>query len=237
MRVSVNWLKDYVNLDGISAAQIAEKLTQITCEVEGIEYKGRGLDGVVAGKVLTCVPHPKSDRLTLLTVDVGGKKPLSIVCGAANARAGLTVAVATIGTKLPNGMTIAETEIRGIKSQGMCCSYAELGYMGEGDGIIELPTNCVSGDKITTILSGLVDDVLDIDNKSLTHRPDLWGHYGIARELSVIFNRKLKSIPISNISGYDDLPKLDIKIEDNNCLSYGAIKIDNVGGVKSPCHL
>jgi phenylalanyl-tRNA synthetase beta chain len=235
MKISINWLKDYVNLDGISATEIADKLTRITCEVEEIEHKGAGLDGVVAGRVLTCVGHPKSDHLHLLTVDVGGGQPLKIVCGAPNVRAGMAVAVATVGTKLPNGLEIKESEIRGEVSQGMCCSYAELGYSADGDGIIELPDKAVTnGTSVTAIYPELIDDILNIDNKSITNRPDLWGHYGIARELAAIFGRKFKEVATDSIAKYDALPKLGVKIENDNCLSYGAVKIDNIGGIQSP---
>ena len=234
MKISLNWLKDFVDLKGLTAAEIADVLTRKTCEVEGIEQKGRNLDGVVAGKVLTCAAHPKSDHLRLLTVDIGAGKPLHIVCGAPNARAGIFVAVATVGTKLPNGSEIKESEIRGEKSCGMCCSYEELDYSGESAGIIELPQTARIGAKITEAIPDIIDDILDIDNKSITNRPDLWGHYGIARELSVLFNRKFKETKTDIISKYDGLPALDIKIENDNCLSYRAVKIENIGGVKSP---
>lgn len=234
MKVSVNWLKDYVNLDGITAQEIAAKLTQITCEVEEVVELGRGLASVVVGKILTCENHPQSDHLHLLSVDIGKKQPLQIVCGAPNARAGLTVAVATVGTTMPNGMQIERAKIRGVESFGMCCSYAELGYKDEDAGIIELPASTKIGEQITTVLPGLVDEIIDIDNKSITNRPDLWGHYGIARELAVIFDRPLKKIDTSIVQTYDSLPKLDIKIENDKCLSYGAIKVQNIGAVVSP---
>lgn len=234
MKISVNWLNDYVDLSGISAQEIAAKLTQITCEVEEVISVGRGLDTVVVGKILTCENHPQSNHLHLLTVDVGRKQPLPIVCGAPNARAGLTVAVATVGTVMPNGMQIEAVKLRGYDSCGMCCSYAELGYLEDNDGIIELPATAKIGTPITAVLSGLVDDIIDIDNKSITNRPDLWGHYGIARELAVIFDRPLRAINTTNLQAYNNLPPLSIKIENDYCLSYGAIKVARVGGYASP---
>ena len=128
MKISVDWLKEYIDLKGITAQEIADKLTQITCEVEEVITLGQGLESVVVGKILTCDAHPQSDHLHLLTVDVGEEKPLNIVCGAPNARAGITVAVATVGTVMPDGMKIVPAKIRGCESFGMCCSYAELGY-------------------------------------------------------------------------------------------------------------
>ncbi|MBQ7973611.1 MAG: phenylalanine--tRNA ligase subunit beta [Clostridia bacterium] len=234
MKISVDWLKEYVDLKGITAKEIAEKLTQITCEVEEVITLGNGLESVVVGKILTCDAHPQSDHLHLLTVDIGKKEPLHIVCGAPNARAGIVVAVATVGTIMPDGMEIVPAKIRGCESFGMCCSYAELGYKAEDDGIIELPSETKIGTPITAVLPGLQDEIIDIDNKSITNRPDLWGHYGIARELSVIFDRPLKQIDTSIVHEYDNLEKLNIKIESENCLSYGAIKVGNLGGVVSP---
>ena len=234
MKISVNWLNDYVDLSGITAAEIADKLTQITCEVEEVQNVEHGLETVVVGKILTCDLHPQSDHLHVLTVDIGGKKPLQIVCGAPNARAGITVAVATVGTTMPNGLQIAPVKLRGCDSCGMCCSYAELGYLAENDGIIELPNDTKLGTPITAVLPGLVDEIIDIDNKSITNRPDLWGHYGIARELAVIFDRPLRAIDTKIVHEFDSLPKLNLKIEDEQCLSYGAIKINHLGGVSSP---
>ena len=234
MKISVDWLKEYVDLKGITAQEIADKLTQITCEVEEVVTLGQGLESVVVGKILTCDAHPQSDHLHLLTVDVGQEQPLNIVCGAPNARAGITVAVATVGTVMPDGMKIVPAKIRGCESFGMCCSYAELGYKAEDEGIIELPAKTKVGTPITKVLPGLQDDIIDIDNKSITNRPDLWGHYGIARELSVIFDRPLKPIDTAIVHEYDNLEKLNIKIENENCLSYGAIKIENAAGVVSP---
>ena len=234
MKISVDWLNEYVDLKGITAQQIADKLTQITCEVEEVIPVGQGLESVLVGKILTCEAHPQSDHLHLLTVDVGQENPLNIVCGAPNARAGIVVAVATVGTVMPDGMQIAPTKIRGYESFGMCCSYAELGYKADNEGIIELPAKTKIGTPITKVLKGLQDDLIDIDNKSITNRPDLWGHYGMARELSVIFDRPLKNVDATSIHEYDNLPALKIKIEDERCLSYGAIRVDNLGGVVSP---
>lgn len=234
MKISVDWLNDYVDLSGITATEIAEKLTQITCEVEEVITVGNNLDSVVVGKILTCEPHPQSDHLHILTVDVGLKQPLDIVCGAPNARAGLVTAVAKVGTVMPGGLKIAPVKLRGYDSCGMCCSYSELGYKEDNEGIIELPANSKIGTPIAQVLPGLRDDIIDIDNKSITNRPDLWGHYGIARELAVIFNRPLKDIDTKIVHDYDQLPKLNVKIESDLCLSYGAIKVKNIGGVASP---
>ena len=234
MKISVDWLNEYVDLKGITAKQIADKLTQITCEVEEVIPVGRGLETVLVGKILTCEAHPQSDHLHLLTVDIGQAQPLKIVCGAPNARAGIVVAVATVGTVMPDGMQIAPTKIRGFESFGMCCSYAELGYKADNEGIIELPAKTKLGTPITKVLKGLQDDIIDIDNKSITNRPDLWGHYGMARELSVIFDRPLKTVETSLVHEYDHLPALPVKIEDEHCLSYGAMKIGNLGNLVSP---
>ena len=162
MKISVDWLKEYVDLKGITAQEIADKLTQITCEVEEVVSVGKGLESVVVGKILTCEAHPQSDHLHLLTLDVAQEQPLNIVCGAPNARAGLIVAVAMVGTIMPDGMKIMPSKIRGYESFGMCCSYAELGYKAEDDGIIELPAKTKIGTPITKVLKGLHDDIIDM---------------------------------------------------------------------------
>ncbi|MDR0383835.1 MAG: phenylalanine--tRNA ligase subunit beta [Christensenellaceae bacterium] len=215
MKISLNWLKDYVDLDGISAETIADKLTKTTCEIEGVEHKTLQ-EGIVAGEVIECKKHVSSDHLHVLKVKLSTGETRQIVCGAPNAREGIYVAVDTL---LPS------KELRGVKSDGMCCSLAELGLAGDDEGIWELEN---------LEIPACEDWVFEIDNKSITNRPDLWGHYGLARELSVIFGRKLKGIDTGNTLKFDKLPRLDIKIESKNCLSYSSIMIDNVDGISSP---
>src|SRR5690606_5354907 len=124
---------------------------------------------------------------------LGGGKTKEVVCGAPNVREGLKVPYAAIGVTLPNGLTLEPKKIRGILSDGMLCSEVELG-LGEGkSGLLELPEKAQVGQSLKDHLGKKSDVVLDIDNKSLTHRPDLWGHFGFAREFAAVYNKPLKN--------------------------------------------
>lgn len=234
MKVSFNWLCEFVNLKGIDIKEIVSKFSLTTAEVEGYEIKGAGIKNVVVGEIKTCERHPSSNKpLFILTVDQGDKV-VPVVCGAPNCRVGLKVAFARVGSCLGD-INVGVAKLAGSESQGMCCSGRELGISTDHDGIIELEGNPKNGTPIKDILP--IDDiVLEIDNKSLTNRPDLWGHYGIARELSVIFNKPLKSLDgRSRIDKYKDLPKIPIEIENKkDCYSYGAVKVNNITRKASP---
>ena len=150
MNISYNWLKDFLNLP-LSPQETAAALTSIGLETGGIEevqtIKG-GLEGLVIGKVLTCIDHPNSDHLHITTVDLGDGVPTQIVCGAPNVAAGQHVVVATVGTKLYSGdesFTIKKSKIRGEESNGMICAEDEIGIGDSHDGIIVLPETAVPG--------------------------------------------------------------------------------------------
>ena len=185
MKVSTRWLARHVDLSGLSAAEIAEGLTLSTAEVEGVERFLPHLSDVVVGAVVEREKHPDADKLSVCKVDVGLPEILSIVCGAANVAAGQKVAVARIGTKLPGDLTIKKAKIRGVESQGMICSERELLLGDEHSGIWVLPPETPVGRPVAESL-GLDDWTIEIDNKSLTHRPDLWGHRGMASEVAAI---------------------------------------------------
>ena len=193
MLISFNWLGRHIDLSGLTPAQVAADLTLSTAEVEGVEEFLPHAGAIVVGKVLSRDPHPKADRLSLCRVDVGGAEPVPIVCGAANVAAGQTVPVALPGTTLPGIGRLEKAKIRGELSLGMICSEQEVGLADESAGIWVLPDDLAAGQSMAKAL-GLGDAVIDIDNKSLTHRPDLWGHRGIARELSAIYRRPLRPL-------------------------------------------
>lgn len=239
MQISYNILKDFIKIPkSISPQEIANKLTDHTVEVEGFMSQAEKFSGVVVGKVLSVVKHPKADRLNLAEVDIK-KEKLRIVCGALNLETGQLVPVATIGTVLPGDFEIKESEIRGEKSQGMICAEDELG-LGEGhEGIMVLDKKAKVGQDFATYLK--TDDVVfEVDNKSLSNRPDLLNHYGIARELSAIFSLKLEAY--DKFIATPDLPesgeKIEIKIEDKElCPRYLALKIENIKIKESPTWL
>lgn len=187
MKISNNWIKDYINTD-LSSDKIGTYLTDIGLEVEGIELveniKG-SLEGIVVGKVLTCEKHPNADKLSLTTVDVGDNRVLNIVCGAPNVAAGQTVAVAVVGTTLydKNGgsFVINRTKIRGEASEGMICAEDEIGLGDSHDGIMVLDETYEIGKPLADYFQIEKDEVYEI---GLTpNRTDAISHYGVARDL------------------------------------------------------
>lgn len=232
MYISCNNLKKHIkNSDDIDFLNIWNKFTIRTAEVEGVEIKGHNIDGVVVGEILTCDAHPKSKKLHVLTVDVGTEK-LQIVCGAPNARSGIKTAVIKVGGHLKD-ITIAVRPLVGIDSYGMCCSEEELGFADSAEGIMELPNEWVNGTDIKKYLPELEDIIVEIDNKSLTNRPDLWGHYGIAREIAAITNHELLPLDLATIP--NNSKDLDIKITNNDlCFRYTGIKLGNITNNQTP---
>jgi len=235
MLVSYRWLQRHVDLSGISPEEIARDLTLATAEVEGIEPFAPHLSDVVVGKVETRERHPDADKLSLCTVDVGAEEALQIVCGAPNVDAGQKVAVARVGTVLPGEFKIKKSKIRGVASAGMICSVRELELGDEHDGIWVLPDDCAIGRPVAEALD-VLDWVLEIDNKSITHRPDLWGHRGIARELAAIYDRELRPLDLELPETGSGTP-VPVKIESEACKRYLALAVDGVKNEPSPLWL
>ncbi len=232
MRISIAWLREFVDLGDKSPERIASDLTAKTALIEGIEKKGDLPAAVVVGKVVDRKKHPDADRLSVCQVDVGSEV-LEIVCGAPNVAAGQTVAVATVGADLPNGIKIKRSKIRGVASNGMICAEDELG-LGEGhDGIMVLEDGLELGRPFREV-KGIADAVLEIDNKSITHRPDLWGHEGFARELAAIYATEFRRAPVAEElrEGATDV-KIDLKAPEL-CGRYHALVADGPFGAPSP---
>jgi phenylalanyl-tRNA synthetase beta chain len=188
MNISYNWLKEYLHFE-LSPQETADTLTSIGLEtgsVEEIQTIKGGLEGLVIGKVLTCVDHPNSNHLHLTTVDIGdGGEPLNIVCGAPNVAAGQKVVVAPVGTKLYAGneeFTIKRSKIRGEESLGMICAEDEIGIGTSHDGIIVLPENAPVGTPAKDYYNVKSDYVLEVD--ITPNRVDAASHYGVARDLA-----------------------------------------------------
>ncbi len=234
MYISLNWIKDFVDLDGIDPNKLINQFTLSCAEVEGMEEKGKNLSGVVVGKILSVENHPNSHKLHLLKVDVGNKV-LDIVCGAPNVRVGLVVPVAVEGANVC-GTIISKAKVGGYDSYGMCCSASELGISADNSGLMELDDTFIIGKDIKEQLE-IEDIVFEVDNKSLTNRPDMWGHYGIAREIAAITGRKLKRLPVCDISQYDNLPSCDIKVTSKSCYRYCGMKVENITKVHSPYNM
>ena len=234
MKISLNWIKDYVDLSGIDTEEIVKRFNLSTAEIENVEYMGAKTHGVVFGKILEVENHPTNSHWHILKVDVG-TKTLQIVCGAPNVRKGMTTCVATDGGSV-NGFKITVAKRGEVESQGMCCSAAELGIGADDDGIMDLVGEYPIGADIKSVWP--IDDiVLEIDNKTLTNRPDLWGHYGMAREFAVIFDRSLKPIQTLDLTKFEGLNKIDVNIQSKNCYRYSAISADNVTVKTSPDYI
>ncbi|MDR0975290.1 MAG: phenylalanine--tRNA ligase subunit beta [Ruminococcus sp.] len=234
MLVSMNWINDFVDLSGEDIPALIKRFTLATAEVEDVITKGSDISGVVVGKILTCEMHPNSKKLHLLTVDKGDEV-VNVVCGAPNARAGITVALATIGGSVC-GKPIGKAMLAGYESCGMCCSEAELGLSSENAGIMELDDSLKAGTSIKDVFP--IDDVIfEVDNKSLTNRPDLWGHYGIAREFAALTGKPLKAVPVLKAEDYASLPSVSLTSTDEMLLRYVAVKAENITANISPAYI
>ena len=276
MKLSLNWLKDYVDLNGVKTQDIKNKLTLATCEVESFHETFTYLPHIHVAKVLKVESHPNADRLSVCIVQTN-KEKLNIVCGAKNVKEKMLVALAPVKTHLPKfeeklGQNssnefweVLPANIRGVKSLGMLCSSKELGienitkqFLENDEGILDLEAffislekhyphlkkNILSWKTLGTTLNKifpLCDTIFEIDNKSITHRPDLWSVYGFARELSAIFKKNLKNNPF-NYKIYSDkknpkvpkIPKKKINITQGSALAYFGVCVENIEIKPSP---
>ncbi len=231
MYISINWIKDYVDLDGIDIINLIQnRFTMAVAEVEGIQIKGENLSGVVTAKIIKVDDHPNSKKLHILKVDKGDEI-VEVVCGAPNVKEGMITALATTHANVL-GQSITVSKIAGIDSNGMCCSAKELGISDDHSGIFEFEKDTPVGIDVKKILP--IDDIIfEIDNKSLTNRPDLWGHYGIAREISALTHRPLKKLEIFS-GDVSNLPNLDIKVKSDTCFRYTSATMKNITKKISP---
>lgn len=232
MKISLSWLNDFVDLRDHSAEQVADLLSLHTAEVEGVEAVGAALAQVLVGEVLECGRHPDAEKLSVTKVGFGGDQAVQVVCGAPNVAQGQKIAFAPVGTVLPGGLKLKKAKLRGQESCGMICSERELELSEEHEGILVLDPTATVGQALIDHLN-IRDAVLELDNKSLTHRPDLWGHYGFARELATILKRPLKPLEVlkewPQVQG--DVP---IELHDaEGCPKYLGLPID-LGGKPGP---
>ena len=236
MFISMNWISDFVDLSGLDKMDLIAKFSLSTAEVENdIFHKGEDLSGVVVAEIKSVEEHPESKKLHLLKVDAGDGKLTDVVCGAPNVRVGMKTAFAKVGAQIGD-ITIAPRPLAGFDSFGMCCSEKEIGISDNNDGIMDITEDVANGTDLKDLYE--IDDIIfEVDNKSLTNRPDLWGHYGIAREFATIAKRPLKELPTIDLSQYDNLEKIDLKIEDELCQRYSSIKVENVEKNVAPMNM
>ena len=239
MKVSLNWLRDYVELPhDMDLKRLAYDLTMSTVEVEDATDLGASFHDMVVGEIREVLPHPNADKLRICRTDIGGGTIKEIVCGGTNLRDGMKVAVALPGSVCRwhgegEPVEIHESKLRGVASYGMICGAVEIGladlFPAEGEAVIlDLSDfDAPAGTPLADALD-LNDIILEIDNKSMTNRPDLWGHYGIAREIAALYDLPMKEFPhfdrnVANTAGFH------VTVEDaERCPRMTGTQIENV---------
>ena len=236
MFLSMNWIGDFVDFTGLDKLDLIHRFSLSTAEVENeIFFKGSDLSGVVVAEIKSVENHPDSKKLHLLKVDAGDAELTDVVCGAPNVRVGMKTAFAKVGAKLGE-LEISPRPLAGYTSYGMCCSEKEIGISDDNSGIMDITEDVANGTDIKDLYQ--IDDIIfEVDNKSLTNRPDLWGHYGIAREFAALAGRELKPLDTVDLSQYSNLPKVDMKIEDPLCQRYSCLQVENISTAVSPVNM
>jgi len=249
MNISLDWLKNYVDLPkNLLAKDIGLKMTMATVEVDKVVSLADAFEKIVVGQIKKISVHPNADRLRLVTVDVG-EKNIDLVCGGTNLVENHQVVVALIGAKVKwhgegDLVTIEKTKVRGVDSQGMICAASEIGledrFAAKDDheiiDLTEFGLKGKNGQNIAELLE-LTEATFEIDNKSINHRPDLWGHYGMAREVAAIYELPLAEYPFEKIKSAKEV---NLKVENKEkilCPRYQAVMLDNFCVAESPAWL
>ncbi len=243
MKLSLSWIKDYVKIpDDMDLKKLAYDLTMSTVEVEDVEYLARRFDNMVVGVIEKIEPHPNADKLRVCKVDIGGGDVKTIVCGGINLSDGMRVAVSCPGAIVRwhgegEPVEIKNSKLRGVESYGMICASDEIGLgdlfpASQEAEILDLSAFDVpAGTPLAEALD--MDDVLlEIDNKSMTNRPDLWGHYGIARELAALYD-----LPLVEFKPYEPETGNEFKVEiqsPERCARFIGVEMSGVGIQESP---
>jgi len=235
MAISMNWVKDYVDLTGVDLKELAKRITDSGVNVEKVVQSE--LNNLVVGHVLECEMHPDSDHLHVCKVDVG-EEVLQIVCGAPNVRVGLKVIVSLIGAILPGGFEIKKSTIRGVESYGMLCALSELGLEEEtpenrAKGIFELPNDSKVGSDVVKLM-GLDDTIYELDlnpNRNI----DCTNHIGFAYEVASVLGKKVVMPNISYTTVKDSIKKhFSLEVNTPNCTMYNAKMVTDVVVKESP---
>lgn len=236
MFLSMNWISDFVDFTGLDKVKLINQFSLSTAEVENeIFFKGSDISGIVVAEIKSVLPHPESKKLHLLKVDTGKDELTDVVCGAPNVREGMKTAFAQVGAHIGD-IEITPRKLAGYTSNGMCCSEKEIGIGDDNSGIMEITDDVANGTDLKDIYE--IDDIIfEVDNKSLTNRPDLWGHYGIAREFAALAGRPLKPLDTADLAKYGNLPKVDMKIEDPLCQRYSCLQVENINRSVSPVNM
>ena len=230
MKFSVNWLREFVDLpDKID--ELAELLTLAGVEIEAIKERGAKVDMVIVAQIKESSHHPNADRLSVCVVDDGSGQPRQVVCGATNYKVGDKVLLALPGAKLPNGLEIKKSKLRGVESEGMLCSGKELGFSEDAAGILILSPDAKIGAPLADLFPS--DTILDVE--ITPNRGDLLSHFGLAREISALVGQPLRLPKQMPAGGAPALQKKGVTIDAlAECPFYSARKIDNVKVGPSP---
>ena len=243
MKLSLNWIKDYVKLpDDMDLSRLAYDLTMSTVEVEGAESLAERFENIIVGEIKEVLPHPNADKLRVCKVDIGDGEIKDIVCGGSNLEVGMKVVVACPGAMVRwhgegEPVEIKNAKLRGVASFGMICASVEVGLAdlfpaGEEHEIMDVTAFDVAAGTPLAKALDLDDIILEIDNKSMTNRPDLWGHYGIARELAALYD-----LPLLPFEKYEPTVSetVDVRIEDTaRCPRYIGTRIEGLSVKPSP---
>ncbi len=230
MKFSYNWISELVDGLDVAAPELSNLITLKTAESEGVERYGAALSSVVAARVEAVEPIEGSKNVKA-AIDAGPLGKKTVVCGAPNCRVGIVTAYVPAGVTLGDGRQIGKAVIAGVESEGMLASGAELGLNRDGAGILELQISAGEA------LGVAIDHIIEIDNKSLTHRPDLWGHHGMAREVSAILRKPLRD-PVDLSVLPEGAGGIAVSIENFElCPRYSALVIENVTVQPSPLWL
>ena len=243
MKLSLNWIKDYVKLpDDMDLSKLAYDLTMSTVEVEGAEKLADQFDKIIVGEIKEVLPHPNADKLRVCKVDIGEGEIKDIVCGGSNLEVGMKVVVACPGAMVRwhgegEPVEIKNAKLRGVPSFGMICAAVEVGLADlfpakDDHEIMDVTAFDVKAGTPLAEALDLDDIILEIDNKSMTNRPDLWGHYGIARELAALYD-----LPLVEFEKYvpETTESYDVRIKDTErCPRYIGAKVEGLGVKPSP---
>ena len=243
MKLSLSWIKDYVQIpEDMDLKKLAYDLTMSTVEVEDVEYLARRFDNMLVGVIEKIEPHPNADKLRVCKVDIGGGEIKDIVCGGVNLKEGMRVAVSCPGAVVRwhgegEPVVIKNSKLRGVESYGMICASDEIGLgelfpASQEAEILDLSAFEVPAGTSLADALDMNDVLLEIDNKSMTNRPDLWGHYGIAREIAALYD-----LPLKKIEPYTADVQSDFKVEINDpdrCTRYIGVEMSGVEVKPSP---
>lgn len=227
MYISTNCLKKYIkDSDTIDFKKVWQDFTIRSAEIDGIEEKGQDIQNVIVAKIVELSKHPSNEKYNVAKLDIGNGKNITVVSSATNLYEGMLVPCALQGGSLKGLEKVTSANLGGVPSEGVLASERELGISDSHLGVMDLDKSYIVGDNIKKYIP--IDDmIIEIDNKSLTNRPDMWGHYGIAREVAAISEKEL--LPLEIFDEITNTTPLNIKVEDTeNCNRYSCLKVGNI---------